>query len=155
MPGRAYVFLSSVGADTGEAAQFALNAAKAALQVSARTLAKEICRQGSRINTISPGLILTGLTEHDLDKGKASAWSGACGGCQWVDTLSIKQSCKMDHGAGFCGGWRLSHKRLERIRRWIRFLLIKMEEAITQRMYVWRLGRLEQVIVRHCLFIQS
>ncbi len=67
-PESSYVFLSSVCAYKGEAAQFALNAAKAALQVSARTLAKEICRQGSRINTISPGLILTGLTEHDFDE---------------------------------------------------------------------------------------
>ncbi len=67
-PESSYVLISSVCAHKGEAAQFALNAAKASLQVSARTLAKELYRQRSRINTISPGLILTGLTEHDFDE---------------------------------------------------------------------------------------
>lgn len=68
VPESSYVLISSVCAHKGEAAQFALNAAKISLQVAARTLAKEIYQQGSRINTISPGLILTGLTEHDFDE---------------------------------------------------------------------------------------
>lgn len=66
--GSAFVFISSVCAYKGEAAQFALNASKASLQVAARTIAKEIYKQGQRINTISPGLIMTELTEKDFDE---------------------------------------------------------------------------------------
>lgn len=67
-PGSSYVLIASVCACRGEAAQFALNASKASLQTAARTIAKEIYKQGSRINTISPGLILTELTKGDFDE---------------------------------------------------------------------------------------
>lgn len=63
-----YLMIASVCAYKGEAAQFALNASKASLQVAARTIAKEIYKQGSRINTISPGLIMTDLTKRDFDE---------------------------------------------------------------------------------------
>lgn len=64
--GSSFIFISSVCAYKGEAAQFALNASKASLQVAARTIAKEIYKQGHRINTISPGLIMTELTKDDF-----------------------------------------------------------------------------------------
>lgn len=67
-PNSSFVLISSVCAYTGEAAQFALNASKASLQVAARTIAKEIYKQGNRINTISPGLIMTKLTKGDFEE---------------------------------------------------------------------------------------
>ena len=68
--GSSYVFISSVCAYKGEAAQFAMNASKGALQVSVRTIAKEIYKRGSRINSISPGLIMTEMTKGDfVEKG--------------------------------------------------------------------------------------
>ncbi len=66
--GCSYVMISSVSAYKGEAAQFALSASKASLQVMARTFAKEIYKRKNRINTISPGLIMTELTERDFDE---------------------------------------------------------------------------------------
>ena len=66
--GSSYLMISSVCAYNGEAAQFALNASKVSLQVAAKTLAKEIAKRGQRINTISPGLIMTELTKHDFDE---------------------------------------------------------------------------------------
>lgn len=66
--GSSYVLISSVCAYKGEAAQFALNAAKISLQVSARTIAKEIYKKRNRINTVSPGLIMTELTKKDFDE---------------------------------------------------------------------------------------
>ena len=66
--GSSYVMISSVCAYNGEAAQFALNASKISLQVAAKTFAKEIAKRRQRINTISPGLIMTDLTKNDFDE---------------------------------------------------------------------------------------
>lgn len=59
------VLFSSATAYVGEKSLFAYAASKAALQASARSIAKEISKQGSRINTISPGWITTEMTEKE------------------------------------------------------------------------------------------
>ena len=71
--GSSYVMISSVSAYKGEAAQFALSASKASLQVMARTFAKEIYKRKNRINTVSPGLIMTELTERDFNERGVSS----------------------------------------------------------------------------------
>lgn len=44
---------------------FAYSAAKAAVQAAARSIAKEICRNGKRINTISPGWVNSEMTDRE------------------------------------------------------------------------------------------
>jgi len=63
-----YVLFSSVAAYSGGKAIFAYAAAKSAVQSLARTLCKEIVKDGSRINSISPGVIETDMTRMVDDK---------------------------------------------------------------------------------------
>lgn len=59
------VLFSSVSAYIGEKSLFAYSAAKAALQVAVRTMAKEVYKTGNRINTVSPGWVETEMTENE------------------------------------------------------------------------------------------
>lgn len=47
---------------------FAYSAAKAAVQAAARSIAKEICRNRKRINTISPGWVSTEMTHRAVQE---------------------------------------------------------------------------------------
>lgn len=60
------VLFSSASAYIGEKSLFAYSAAKASLQVAVRTLAKEIYKDGRRINTVSPGWVKTEMTEKEI-----------------------------------------------------------------------------------------
>lgn len=59
------VLFSSISAYTGASSMFAYSAAKAAVQVAARSIAKEICRNGKRINTVSPGWVNSEMTDRE------------------------------------------------------------------------------------------
>ena len=59
------VLFSSATAYIGEKGLFAYAASKAALQAAVRSIAKEISKQKSRINTISPGWVTTEMTERE------------------------------------------------------------------------------------------
>ena len=59
------VLFSSISAYTGASSMFADSAAKAAVQAAARSIAKEICRNGKRINTISPGWVNSEMTDRE------------------------------------------------------------------------------------------
>lgn len=63
-----YILFSSVAAYSGGKALFAYAAAKSAVQSLARSFCKEIAKDGSRINTISPGVIETEMTKRVDDK---------------------------------------------------------------------------------------
>lgn len=59
------ILFSSISAYTGASSMFAYSAAKAAVQAAVRSIAKEICRNGKRINTISPGWVSSEMTERE------------------------------------------------------------------------------------------
>lgn len=60
--GSSHVLFSSVSSYTGEKGMFAYSAAKAALRIGTRSLAKEISSKGHRANTVSPGWVTTKMT---------------------------------------------------------------------------------------------
>ena len=62
------VLFSSISAYTGAASMFAYSAAKAAVQAAVRSIAKEICRSGKRINTVSPGWVSTEMTHRAVQE---------------------------------------------------------------------------------------
>lgn len=66
--GTAHVQFSSVSAYKGEKGLSAYSAAKAAMQVGMKSIAKEIADRGHRINTISPGFIRTDMTKDVLQE---------------------------------------------------------------------------------------
>ena len=66
--GSSSVLFSSISAYTGASSMFAYSAAKAAVQAAARSIAKEICRNGKRINTISPGWVSTEMTHRAVQE---------------------------------------------------------------------------------------
>ena len=57
--GASFVVMSSVAAEYGSKSLFAYSAAKAAVQAAVKPLAKEIIRNGHRINSIAPAVIET------------------------------------------------------------------------------------------------
>ena len=63
--GSSSVLFSSISAYTGASSMFAYSAAKAAVQAAARSFAKEICRNGKRINTVSPGWVNSEMTDRE------------------------------------------------------------------------------------------
>ena len=62
------ILFSSISAYTGASSMFAYSAAKAAVQAAVRSIAKEICRNGKRINTISPGWVETEMTDREQNQ---------------------------------------------------------------------------------------
>ena len=65
--GSSYVLFSSVAAHTGERGQGIYGAVKAALRVAVWSFAHDLERDMHRINTVSPGLVKTGMTLHTLE----------------------------------------------------------------------------------------
>ena len=63
VPGASYVIFSSESAHTGQRGLFAYSAAKAAVAAAAKTLAHDLARDKQRINTISPGYVITTMTQ--------------------------------------------------------------------------------------------
>jgi NAD(P)-dependent dehydrogenase (short-subunit alcohol dehydrogenase family) len=59
----AVLFIASVYANVGMAGQMAYSATKGALQAASRSLAIELSRRRIRVNTLSPGLVHTPMTE--------------------------------------------------------------------------------------------
>lgn len=60
------VLFSSVAGYIGEKGLLAYSISKAALQIAAKTIAKEIYKNKHRINTISPGWVKTEMTEREI-----------------------------------------------------------------------------------------
>ncbi len=58
-----FVVMSSVAATDAPKSLFAYSAAKAAVQTAIKSLAKEIIRNGHRINSVAPGITKTGMAE--------------------------------------------------------------------------------------------
>ncbi|SDF28243.1 SDR family NAD(P)-dependent oxidoreductase [Sporomusa acidovorans] len=65
-----HVQFSSVSAYRGQKGLSAYSATKAAMQAGIRAIAQEIADKGHRVNTISPGLIGTTMTEGTLQEDK-------------------------------------------------------------------------------------
>ena len=61
--GGSIVFISSICADVGAVGQTAYCASKGAVNAAARAMALELAPRGVRVNTVSPGLIRTDMTE--------------------------------------------------------------------------------------------
>ena len=61
--GSSYVVFSSIAAHSGNRGGFAYSCAKASVKMAARVFAREIARDGHRINSISPGWVKTPLTD--------------------------------------------------------------------------------------------
>ena len=59
----ATVILSSNVANSCEKGSFAYSASKAAINAAIRSVAKEVCQKGHRVNTILPGRIKSPMTE--------------------------------------------------------------------------------------------
>lgn len=64
-----YILFSSVDANGSVKGQFVYSASKAALNAAVRSLAKELCAKGSRINTVMPGAVKTPMTIFLGEKG--------------------------------------------------------------------------------------
>lgn len=61
--GASFVMFSSVAAVEGEKGLLAYSATKAAVSSAVRSVAKEICGRGQRINAVMPGRVETPMTE--------------------------------------------------------------------------------------------
>lgn len=61
--GGSLVFISSVYARAGVPGQIGYSAAKGAVNAAVRAMAMELARRGIRVNSLSPGLVRTPLTE--------------------------------------------------------------------------------------------
>lgn len=70
--GSSFVVFSSVAAHIGQKGSIAYSAAKAAVKNSVTSIAKEICRDKHRINSISPGWVNSEMTEQSLINGMQS-----------------------------------------------------------------------------------
>jgi NAD(P)-dependent dehydrogenase (short-subunit alcohol dehydrogenase family) len=64
--GGSVLFLSSIYATVGVAGQTAYSASKGALNAAARAMATELARRRVRVNTLSPGLVRTPMTDNAL-----------------------------------------------------------------------------------------
>ena len=61
--GGAILFISSIYGKVGMAGQIAYSASKGAVTAAARSMAIELARKNIRVNTLSPGLVRTAMTE--------------------------------------------------------------------------------------------
>lgn len=64
--GSSFVVFSSTAAYCGNKGQFVYSAAKGAVQTAVRSIAKEICREHHRINSISPGWVESDMTKESV-----------------------------------------------------------------------------------------
>ena len=64
--GGSLVFISSIYGRVGAAGQIAYSASKGALSAAVRSLAIELARRRTRVNSISPGLVMTPMTDAAL-----------------------------------------------------------------------------------------
>jgi NAD(P)-dependent dehydrogenase (short-subunit alcohol dehydrogenase family) len=64
--GGSLVFISSAYGHVGVAGQIGYCAAKGAILQAVRAMAVELARRSIRVNSISPGLVMTTMTEHAL-----------------------------------------------------------------------------------------
>lgn len=64
--GSSFVAFASTAAYQGNKGQFAYSAAKGAVQSALRSLAKEICRDGHRINSVSPGWVESDMSQDSV-----------------------------------------------------------------------------------------
>ena len=64
--GASFVLMSSVTGDFPSKSLFAYSAAKAALQASIKSFAKEIVRNGHRINSIAPAMVKTEMLDNEM-----------------------------------------------------------------------------------------
>jgi NAD(P)-dependent dehydrogenase (short-subunit alcohol dehydrogenase family) len=64
--GGSLLFLSSIYAKVGVAGETAYSATKGAVTAAARAMAVELARRRVRVNTISPGLVMTPMTDTAL-----------------------------------------------------------------------------------------
>ena len=60
--GASFVLFSSTGSYNAARGMFAYASAKAAVRVAVRSIAKEICKNQQRINTVSPGWVKSNMT---------------------------------------------------------------------------------------------
>lgn len=70
--GASFVLFSSVAAHSGKRGLFAYSAAKAAVSNAVRSLSGELAKRRMRINAVSPGRVLTPLTE-SMDESEYAA----------------------------------------------------------------------------------
>ncbi len=66
--GGSLLFLASVYSHVGMPGQIGYCATKGAVTASVRAMAIELARRNIRVNSLSPGLVLTAMTEHALGK---------------------------------------------------------------------------------------
>ncbi len=66
--GASFVVFSSTAAYCGNKGQFAYSATKGAVQTAVRSIAKEICRDQHRINSISPGWVESDMTKDSIEE---------------------------------------------------------------------------------------
>ncbi len=72
--GSSFVVFSSVAAYEGQKGGMAYSAAKAAVTISVKSIAKEICRDKHRINSISPGWVESDLTHNSIIKNSTCSY---------------------------------------------------------------------------------
>jgi len=73
--GSSFVPFASVAAHNGQKGGIAYSAAKAAVKISVQSIAKEICRDKHRINSISPGWCDTEMTENSVLKAGLESYN--------------------------------------------------------------------------------
>ena len=79
--GSSYVVFSSVAAYCGNKGEMAYAAAKGAVQSAVRSVAKEICRDMHRINSVSPGWVETDMTKiYQREMGEIQSHESLDGG---------------------------------------------------------------------------
>lgn len=66
--GGAVVFISSIYGHIGMAGQIGYSATKGAILSAAKAMAVELARRNIRVNTISPGLVVTPMTDEAMTK---------------------------------------------------------------------------------------
>lgn len=67
--GSSFVMFASSAAHTGAGGMFAYASAKAAVKNAVMSLAREICKNGNRINSVSPGCVRTEMVQKEMDAG--------------------------------------------------------------------------------------
>jgi NAD(P)-dependent dehydrogenase (short-subunit alcohol dehydrogenase family) len=74
--GGSLLFISSVYGRVGMPGQIGYCATTGAVAAAVRALAMELARRNIRVNSLSPGLVFTGMTEQALGLLSAGTWNG-------------------------------------------------------------------------------